>query len=301
MTDSKIGFIGVGRLGFPLASSLVDAGYPVICTSRGHSEALVAKGATVPGDGTARAVAEAADVVFTCMPSVAALDQAMTGEDGVLATTGGAPVVFEMSTLPLQAKRPIRDRLVARGGELMDAPVSGTPPMAAAKIAVIYSSGDRAIYDRYEHLVKAMSPANVYVGEFGAGTKMKYVAQFLATIHVTAAVEAMAFAELAGLDLAEVAKVISSSPGAVSGQFQIRAPMIVERRFEGQLVTVEATLKDVAQVMQYSAEIGGPIDLLTVVSERFNKLAAADELQAEPAKLFVSIMDEAGRKTNSTT
>jgi L-threonate 2-dehydrogenase len=295
VTAITVGFIGVGRLGLPLAQSLLADGHQLVIPARGRSEELVAQGAVLSEDGTCRAVAKAAEVVFCCLPSVGALEQAMTGDDGVLAA-GSGPTVFEMSTLPIETKRMIRDLLVQQGGDLMDAPVSGTPPMAAAKIAVIYSSGTQSVHDRYQGLLKAMSPASVYVGEFGGGTKMKYIAQFLATVHVTAAVEAMVLAELAGMDLGQVASIISASPGAVSGQFQIRAPMIANRRFEGQLVTVEATLKDVSQVIQFAADVGAPTDLLQVVSGRYNKLAEAGELQAEPAKLFAALLAEAGKR-----
>lgn len=291
-TVSTVGFIGVGRLGYPMAVSLLEAGYPVVCTARGRSAELISKGATIPGDGTPRAVAEAADVVLTCLASVASLEQVVQGENGLLAADR-APVVFEMSTLPLEAKRAACERLAARGGGLLDAPISGTPPMAAAKIAVIYSSGDRGAHDKYEAVLKAMAPASVYVGEFGAGTKMKYVAQFLATIHATATCEAMAYAELAGMDLAEVAKVISASPGATSGQFQIRAPMIVGGRFEGQLVTVDTMLKDVDQVLEYGTEIGAPTDMLSIVHQRFHELAERGDGQAEPAKLYPALLEEA--------
>lgn len=295
MSVSTVGFVGVGRLGFPLAAALVGAGHTVVCPARGRSDELTARGATIAGDGTPRAVADVADVVFTCLASADALEEAVFGPAGLAAANQPLKLI-DLSTIPIDLKQRIRDRLAEAGGELLDAPVSGTPPMAAAKIAVVYGSGDQALYQEVEHLITDMAPNSVYVGEFGTGTKMKLVAQFLATIHVTATAQAMVFAKLAGLDLGTVANVIAASPGAVSGQFQIRAPMIAKGQFDGQLVTVETMLKDVDAILDYAAEVGAPTDLVSIVGERYHKLAADGEGASEPGKLFLKLLEEAAAR-----
>ncbi|WP_319457000.1 NAD(P)-dependent oxidoreductase [Mycobacterium sp. RTGN6] len=279
---TTVGFVGVGRLGLPLACSLLDAGFTVVCTNRGNAELLVARGATVPGDGSVSAVAEAADIIASCLPSVASFD-AVTAE---LLTVDDVPPLIEMSTLPVSEKERVRKQFIERGSELFDAPVSGTPPMAQAKIAMIYASGDRAIHDRFKDVFAAMSPNYCFVGEFGTGTKMKLVAQFLGLVHVTAAAQAMAYAHLAGLDLHQVAELISASPGAMSGQFKIRAPLIASGEFEGRLVTVDLSLKDVDEVIAYGQAINAPVDLISIVGEHFHKLADDGYGASDPASLF---------------
>ena len=111
--------------------------------------------------------------------------------------------------------------------------------MAMNKQAVVFASGDKPAYDAVKPAIDALAPKNVFVGGVGAGTNFKYVANLLAFVNVTAAIEAMAFASKAGLDLNLVAGVISQSPGATSGQFNIRAPMIAQGNFESRLVTVD--------------------------------------------------------------
>lgn len=290
MTALTVGFIGVGRLGLPLAQGLLAGGFSVVTTKRGRSDELVAAGGSIAGDGTPRDVAEAADVIVTCMPSAAAFEDVLDSADGILAASTTPPVI-ESSTLPLEVKRGARNKLLDRDSLLIDAPVSGTPPMVQKKIAMIYASGDRDAYLKYEEVLQAMCPKVTYVGTEFNGSKIKFVAQFLATIHVTAAVEAMVYAARAGLELDHVAELISASPGATSGQFQIRAPMIVAGNFEAKLVTVDMTLKDVDEVISYAREIGAPTDLSSIVADHFHRLSDAGHGNAEPAALFRALLD----------
>jgi 3-hydroxyisobutyrate dehydrogenase-like beta-hydroxyacid dehydrogenase len=202
------------------------------------------------------------------------------------------PPLVEMSTFPLAAKAEIREKFVARGAELFDAPVSGTPAMVEARMAVVYASGDKDVHDRFADVFKAMSPNYTYVGEFGTGTKMKLVAQFLGMVHVTAAVEAMVYAKLSGLDLNQVAELISASPGAMSGQFKVRAPLMAAGRFEGRLVTVNMALKDLDEIIAYGEELGAPLDLVNLAADHYRKLAQDGYAEADPAKLFDALLGE---------
>lgn len=292
MSTQTVGFIGLGRLGSPLAANLLDAGRDVVCCARGRSDELVAKGARIPGDGSPRAVAEAADVVLTCLPSEASLQEVIGGEDGVLAA-GRPTLVVELSTFAIPFKREQRDALVAAGGELLDCPVSGTPPMAAAREAVVFASGEREAFARAEPVLKDLTPKTVYVGEFGAATNMKYVANFLAFVHVTVAAEAMAFAGAVGLDQNMVAKLISASPGATSGQFSIRAPLMAEGRFESTLVTVDMMRKDLELITAQARDAGASARLLEVVKELYDEMAQAGDGDSDPAKLSAVLLERA--------
>ncbi|WP_063047031.1 NAD(P)-dependent oxidoreductase [Nocardia pseudovaccinii] len=290
MSQTTVGFIGAGRLGFPLAAALVEAGFPVIITNRGRAADLTALGAAVPGGGTPRDVAERADVIVTCLPSVKSLDSVISGPEGVL-TAENIPPLIESSTFPVAEKERMRAQFVARGVEVLDAPVSGTPPMVAAKLATIYASGDREVHDRFADVFQAMSPKYTYVGGFGTGTKVKLVAQFLAMVHVTATAEAMVYAKLAGLDLEQVAYLIAGSPGAASGQFAIRAPLMAAGQFEGRLATVDMAVKDLEEVVSFGEELGAPLDLVHIAHQHYRRLAAAGSADADPAKLFEALLE----------
>lgn len=281
---TMLGFIGLGRLGVPIATLLLEAGYPVVCCARGRSELLVARGAVIPGDGSARAVAETASIVVTCLPAPAVVP-VFSGEDGLLAADGVLPTVLELSTAAGDTKRWARDQLHRRGGDLLDCPVSGTPAMVEARRAVIYASGDPAAFEGVKDVLTAISPNLAYVGSLGQGTKMKHVANLLAVVHVAAAAEAMAFADRLGLDLNRVAELIASSPAASSGQFVIRAPMIASGRFEGRLVTVRDTRENLSQITAAAARAGVGLPLASAVKRLFDELGESGDDDSDPGKL----------------
>jgi putative dehydrogenase len=288
-----VGFIGLGRLGLPFAANLVAAGYDVAATKRGRSDEMVAAGGRIAGDGSARAVAEEASVVFTCVQDDAALTAVVEAADGILAADGELPTVIELSTVSIPLMQRLREAVAARGGELLDCPVSGTPDMAAAKKAVVFASGEKPAYDAVAEIIKAIAPANVFVGPIGAGTNFKYVANLLAFVNVTAAIEAMAFASAAGLDLNLVAGVIAQSPGATSGQFNIRAPMIAAGNFDSRLVTVDQMREVCEQIVAHGAEIGASTPLVSVVRDLYDEFAAQGENDSDPAKLFLHLQERA--------
>jgi putative dehydrogenase len=294
MPEETIGIIGLGRMGLPFATNLVAAGYDVAGCKRGRSDELVAAGGRIAGDGSLKAVAQATRAVITCVQDDDHLEAVV---EGMLLADGDMPTVIEMSTVSIAVMERVHERLTSRGGELLDCPVSGTPDMAAAKKAVVFASGDKSAYDRVAEYIKAIAPANVFVGPIGAGTNFKYVANLLAFINVTAAIEAMAFASAAGLDLKLVAGVISQSPGATSGQFNIRAPMIAEGNFDSRLVTVDQMRGVSDQIVAHAAEIGASTPLIEVVRDLYDEFAAQGESDSDPAKLFLYLQERARQAT----
>lgn len=284
MQNPVVGFVGLGRLGLPVAELLLEAGHPLVCCRRGRSQDLVAKGATIPGDGSTRAVAEAADVLFSCLPGDV-VEWVLGGEDGVLASGGPLPIVVELSTAPIPVKEALRAQLVERGGDLLDCPMSGTPAMAAARIAVVYASGDRTAYDSVAALLRVISPGVEYVGDLGTGTRMKYVANLLVLAHVAATAEAMAFATALGLDLDSVVKLISRSPAAASGQFNVRGPMIAAGEFDGKLVEIRDVRENLEQVTAAAREVAVNVPLTSTAKVLFDELGDRGEDGSDPGKL----------------
>jgi putative dehydrogenase len=288
--QQTVGFVGLGRLGLPFALSLVAAGYDVAGCARGRSDELVAAGGRIAGDGSPRAVAEAASVVVTCVPDDAALEAVV---DGLLEAPGDAPTVIDTSTVSIAQSKLLHARLAEHGGELLDCPVSGTPAMAAEKQAVVFASGDHDSYERIADVIKAFAPINVFVGPLGAGTNFKYVANLLAFVHVTVAAEAMAFAQAAGLDLNMVAAVISKSAGATSGQFNIRAPLMAQGNFESKMVTVDQMREVCSQIVGHAELIGAATPLTAVVRDLYEEFAADGEGGSDPGKLVLYLQQKA--------
>lgn len=280
-----VGIVGLGRLGLVIADRLLKAGHPVVCCARGRSAELIERGGRIAGDGTPRAVAEACDVLLTCLPS-AAIGAAFAGPDGVLGAAGRPPVVAELSTAPIELKRRLREQLAERGSDLLDCPVSGTPAMVESGLGVIYASGDAAAYSDAAHVLAVVSPGLAYLGELGTGSKMKYVANLLVLVHVTAAAEAMALARALDLDLSRVTELISASPAAVSGQFKVRAPMIADGRFDGAMVTVRDAREVLGHVAATARAAGVRVPLASVAKDLLDEFGDAGEDDSDPGKLI---------------
>jgi len=190
----RVAVVGLGTMGGQLARHLLAAGYRV--TGRDVRPECVASfvaagGAEAPDPASAAA---AADVVILSLPSVAAFDEVITGTGGLMEAARPGLAVVEMSTLPLEVKESARQLLAGRGAVLLDCPISGTGAQLAGKDVVIYASGDAAARERVTPVLTAFSRGVVDVGEFGSGTKLKFVANLLVAIHNVAAAEALLLA-----------------------------------------------------------------------------------------------------------
>lgn len=275
MRTRAVGFIGVGELGLPLAQRLIQSGIGVVSTKRGRSDELISAGGTVAGNGLPRDVADQADVIITCLPSPAAMDEVLSGDDGVLFARE-IPTVIDCSTMALPAKARVRNTLVYRGSRFLDAPVNGTPAAVENQDALIYVSGDRDTYLEYRDLLRAMSPKVHYAGTKLNGSKMTYVAQFLTTIHAMAAVQAMAYAAGAGLKLSIVSDFIAGNPGATSAQLQAKGSLFANGDIANALGSIDAAVKSIDEVMAYARDTGAPTDLFEAAAKHLQRLVATD-------------------------
>lgn len=254
-----VGIIGVGVMGSAMATNLLARGFDVIGYDI-EADALVALEAR-GGDraSSVTEVARKAEVVLLSLPTAEAL--AAVTEELVESRPPSPPLVLEMGTMPLVAKQAARTRLAAAGMELMDAPVSGTGIQAADGTLVVLASGSADAYSRVEPILAAISRSRYHLGEFGAGSVMKYIANLLVAIHSLAAAEAHALGIASGLDPALVQKVMSDGTGA-SKILDIRGPMMAADRYEPPSPRLDIILKDAHIIAEYAAGSGAPTFLL---------------------------------------
>ena len=196
---TKVGIVGTGVMGSAMAKNLRAAGHDVF----GYDPAPTAQqrfremgGFVAPSP---RAVAMQCQIILFSLPSAEALADAVGGENGV-ARAGTGTIVVECSTLPLEIKRAAFDVLALSGQIMLDCPVSGTGAQAARKDLVIFGSGDREAFQQSLPVLAGMSRLQRYLGPFGNGSVMKYIANLLVSIHNVAAAEAMVLGMKAGLD-----------------------------------------------------------------------------------------------------
>ena len=271
--DKTVGIIGIGIMGAAMARNLLKDGFRVVGFD--VSEAAMQAFAAAGGECAAspRDVAEKTRIMITSLPSPAALRSAATGNDGIMTAQGEGQIVIECSTLPLDVKQEAFAALARRGKVLLDCPVSGTGAQAARKDLVVFASGDRAAYERCAQVFAGMSRAQKYLGAFGNGSKMKFVANHLVTVHNVAAAEALVLGMKAGLDPQMVYEVISDSAGS-SRMFQVRGPMMVEGRYDTVTATNQTHLKDIGIIGAFAASLNFPMPMFNLAAQYYHAAVA---------------------------
>lgn len=268
MTDISrtVGIIGLGIMGGAIAANLVKRGFAV----RGYDIAPAALDRLRANGGTpVTTPAEAAQgvaVVLTSLPSAKAL------EDTVKALAEKAPrdlVVCELSTFAIADKDKARKGLAKAGMTLLDCPLSGTGSQAEAGDLVVFASGDRAAYDRIVHVFPGFSRVHSYLGAFGNGSKMKFVANLLVAIHNVASAEAMVLGMKAGLDPDDIVRVISSGAGN-SRVFELRAPLMAKNRYKPATMKNDVWTKDLKVIGEFAKS-------LKVDTPLFGRIAALNK------------------------
>ena len=259
---APVGIVGLGIMGSAMAANLIRAGYRVIGYDvlarrlRAHRRA----GGAVAVN--CRDVGRQAGVVICSLPSSEALRQTAAE---LVGTVRRPRIVIETSTLPLFVKEAARKSLGARGTTLLDCPLSGTGSQARTKDVVVYASGDRRAYRGVVPILDAFARAHYHVGAFGAGSKMKFVANLLVAIHNVAAAEALVLAKRAGLDPAMALKVISDGAGS-SRMFQVRGPMMVKGDYSKPMMKLEIWQKDMTIIADFAREVGSPTPLFAATA-----------------------------------
>lgn len=266
--SKTVGIVGIGIMGGAMARNLLKDGFRVV----GYDVSEAAMQTFVQAGGEAasspRDVAEKTRILITSLPSTSALAAATAGNDGIMTAKGEGQIVIECSTLPLETKQEAFEALAKRGKVLLDCPVSGTGAQAARKDLVVFGSGDKTAYEACAEVFAGMSRAQKYLGAFGNGSKMKFVANHLVTIHNVAAAEAMVLGIKAGLDPQMVYDVISDSAGA-SRMFQVRGPMMVKGDYSTVTATSKTHLKDIGIIGSYAESLSFPMPVFTLASQYY--------------------------------
>jgi len=270
---TNIGMVGLGMMGGAMAHHMAAAGFDVIGTDvvpEMCDRLERAGGRTV--DTPAEVVA-AADVVFTSLPTVAALETVVNGPGGLVEAAREGTVVLETSTFPLDAKERVRAALAVAGMQLLDGALSGTGDQAWKKDIVVFVSGDDEASRRVVPAVEACSRAHYILGEFGNASRMKYLANLLVTVHNVAAAEAITLGVRAGMDPAVVLEVLTAGAGT-SRMLEIRGPAMVANRYDNPGIAAETFLKDIRIIGDFARSLQCPVPLFDLAgSVHFSAVA----------------------------
>lgn len=236
------------------------------------------------------AVSRRCNILVTSLPSIAAINSAFFGKGGIAETAKRGTIVIETSTLPLKVKLELRDRCAKRGIVVLDCPVSGTGAQAANRDIAIYASGDRKAYARAESALKGFSRSVYYCGEYGNGSKLKYVANLLVTIHNLSTAEAMVMGLKSGLDLELLYKVIKDGAGT-SRMFEVRGPLMIANDYRQATMKVDVYKKDIDIIEQFAADLHCPVPLFEA-SKPFYAAAYAQGRALEDTAAVCAVLEQ---------
>ena len=267
-----VGIIGLGKMGLPIAANLLEHGFTVIGYRRHMIDDFITMGGT-PAHSSEE-VARQCDVVITCLSEESALLEAVSGEHGLIHGVHPGLTVVDIGMLSIQAKEEARRSLEQVGAHMLDCPISGIPPQVLTRKTVLFASGEKHLFEQCKPVFEGFTSTIFYLGDFGAGTKMKCVANLLVGIHVLAAAEAMALSTKAGLDPATVIQVISPSV-ASSAQFVARAQMMVDSRYEPALSTIHQMEECIGVINGLADVVDCPTPMLDKAAHYYNDAASA--------------------------
>jgi len=261
----KIGFIGLGIMGKPMAKNLLKAGYELVVfdINQDAVKEVLAHGAS--SAGTAKEVAQLSEVVITMLPNSPHVKTAVLGENGVLEGAKPGLILIDMSSIAPLAAQEVAEAVAKQGVEMLDAPVSGGEPKAIDGSLSIMVGGKQEIFDRCVELLSKMGKSVVRCGDIGAGNTTKLANQIIVALNIAALSEALVLATKAGVDPELVFNAIR---GGLAGStvMEAKAPMILAGNFKPGF-KIDLHIKDLANAIETGHDVGVPLPLTSSVME----------------------------------
>ncbi|RPJ28838.1 MAG: 2-hydroxy-3-oxopropionate reductase [Planctomycetaceae bacterium] len=268
----KIGFIGLGIMGKPMALNLLKAGYELIVYDIvvERMEELLKAGAR--RGSSSKDVAARSEVVITMLPNSPHVREAVLGPGGVLEGAKPGTILVDMSSIAPLASKEIAAQARAKGIAMLDAPVSGGEPKAVAGTLAIMVGGPQETFDQVKDILAAMGSSVTRVGEIGSGNVTKLANQIIVALNIAAMSEAMVLATKAGVD---PEKVFQAIRGGLAGStvLDAKVPLALKGNFKPGF-RIELHIKDIANALETAHELGVPVPLSSVVMEIMQALKA---------------------------
>jgi putative dehydrogenase len=258
--DKTVGIIGLGIMGGAIAVNLVERGWHVTGFDIDAARRSELAAANVEIAADVAQVASHSPIIMTSLPGPVAVEQvAQNIADSDLSSR----IVVELSTLSIVDKLRFKSMLEDAGHVALDCPLSGTGAQARVRDLIVYASGDSEAIAKCRSLFADFARQSADLGQYGNGSRMKFIANHLVAIHNVAAAEAMVLAQRAGLDPKMVVEMVGPGAGG-SRMFQMRAPMMVEGIYEPATMKVSTWKKDMDIIGEFADEVGCATPLFTL-------------------------------------
>jgi 2-hydroxy-3-oxopropionate reductase len=283
----RIGFIGLGIMGKPMARNLLAAGFGLTVHSRsaGPVDELVTGGATRASD--AGEVAAASDITITMLPDTDDVERALVGPDGVLGAAARGSLVIDMSSIDPGPTRDMARAFAARGVAMLDAPVSGGERGAIDATLSIMVGGDEDAFDRAAPVFGALGKNIVHIGPSGAGQVAKACNQLVVAATIEAVAEALLLAERSGVDAAKVRSALMGG-FASSKILDVHGQRMLDRAFEPGF-RIRLHRKDARIVEDAAAATGTPIPAFAVVAQQLQDAVDGGYGELDHSGLFAEL------------
>ncbi|MCW9040403.1 MAG: NAD(P)-dependent oxidoreductase, partial [Rhodospirillales bacterium] len=284
LAGQTIGFIGLGLMGKPMARNLKKAGATLVVSNR--SQGVVAE---LAAEGMApnpnpRAVAEQADVVIVMLPDTPTVDKVLLGPDGVIEGIGPGSLVIDMGTTAVLDTRRFAEAVAAKGGDYVDAPVSGGTIGAEQASLTIMAGGTDAAFARAEPVLRAMGARVTHIGPVGTGQVAKAANQMIVGLTIGAVAEALALAKKAGADPAKVREALKGG-FADSRILEVHGERMIKGTFQpgGKCVTQR---KDMDQAIKLAAHVEMEVPATSLSRDLYDRLIAEGDGELDHSALY---------------
>ncbi len=267
----KLGFIGLGIMGKPMALRLINKGYDVYVFDIDAKKVSDVVNEGGIGARSAKEVAAHSEITFTIVPNSEHVEEVIFGENGIASGAKEGHIVVDMSSISPAVSKRLAEKLAKQNIHMLDAPVSGGEQGAIDGTLAIMVGGEYAIFERVKPLMACMGKEITYVGGHGAGTTTKLANQIIVNVNIAAMAEAFTLAAKAGIDVEKLYMAIRSGL-AGSRVLDMKAPMILERNFQAG-GRIDINLKDLNNVLNFAESIEMDTPLTARVAQMFRALA----------------------------
>jgi 2-hydroxy-3-oxopropionate reductase len=279
----KIGFIGLGIMGKPMSKNLIKAGYSLVVMDRNEAAVAEVVACGAQSAATPKEVAQLSDIIITMLPNSPQVKEVVLGENSVIEGAKAGSVVIDMSSIAPLVSREVAAKLAEKGIDMLDAPVSGGEPKAIDGTLSVMVGGDKAVFDTCYDVMKSVAGSVVLTGSIGAGNITKLANQIVVALNIAAVSEALVLASKAGV---EPELVFQAIRGGLAGStvLEAKAPLMMDRKFNPGF-RINLHIKDLANVLDTSHELGVPLPLTAAVMEMMQALKVDGQGDADHCSL----------------
>ncbi len=265
----RVGFIGLGLMGAPMAANVARAGFPLTVYNRSPEKAGTLRDLGARVAESPRELATQSEVVITMLSDAAAVEQTLHGEEGLLA--GGRPgtVLIDMSTISPAVSKRIASEVAKKGCKMLDAPVGGTVSVAANAALTIQVGGDRQVFDEHRDIFSALGKNIYHIGGNGMGCYMKLVANAIMGTNMAVLAEAMCLGARAGIPTDLMLEVLKNSASS-SRVLEVRGPNIVKGEYKAQFM-LKLLFKDLGIILDTAAGDSIPLPIVGLARQIYGQ------------------------------